>query len=132
MAKRPSMPRDRSPVAANGTQVDEFRHRLREARRTIARTLVTTDAELDTLKAAPAGALIDDGGAETAAAGTLSRLEGQERHELDEIEDALGRLESGTFGLCQTCGRSIALARLRAMPATRHCVGCRRKAEETR
>jgi RNA polymerase-binding transcription factor DksA len=58
------------------------------------------------------------------AAALLSSLEGQEKHELDDIVDALARLEGGTYGLCQSCGRSIRLVRLRAMPAARYCVGC--------
>jgi RNA polymerase-binding protein DksA len=69
----------------------------------------------------------------TSATGTvgavLSRLERRQRHELDEIEDALARLENGTFGLCESCGRAIPLARLRAMPAARRCLDCQKKME---
>ena len=56
--------------------------------------------------------------------GVLSRLDGRERHELDEIYAAQARLETGTFGVCEWCGQPIELARLRAIPATRHCLGC--------
>jgi len=54
----------------------------------------------------------------------LSRLEGRERHQLDEILAALNRLEAGTYGACETCSRAIPLSRLRAVPSTRHCVDC--------
>ena len=57
-------------------------------------------------------------------AGLLERLEGRERHELDEIEAAQGRLEAGRFGACERCCEAIALARLRAVPFTRHCRAC--------
>jgi RNA polymerase-binding transcription factor DksA len=41
--------------------------------------------------------------------------------ELIEVADALTRLDTGTYGRCETCGRSIDDERLEAMPATRFC-----------
>jgi DnaK suppressor protein len=49
--------------------------------------------------------------------------------ELQEIEAAAQRLELGTYGTCQACGRPIGDARLEAMPATRFCVEDQAKAE---
>ena len=49
--------------------------------------------------------------------------------ELQEIEAATQRLERGTYGTCQACGRPIGDARLEAMPATRFCVEDQAKAE---
>lgn len=49
--------------------------------------------------------------------------------ELREIEAAAQRLERGTYGTCQACGRPIGDARLEAMPATRFCVEDQAKAE---
>ena len=46
-----------------------------------------------------------------------------------EIDDALGRIESGTFGTCRTCGQPIAPERLEAMPWATQCIDCKRKAE---
>ena len=43
---------------------------------------------------------------------------------------AQARLETGTFGICEGCGRSVPLARLRAMPAARTCVACEAREEE--
>jgi RNA polymerase-binding transcription factor len=118
-----------NPSSINTALVEDLRGRLWLARGALFRTVARTDDELATLEAHQAGALVEDAAMETAAA-ILSRLEGQQRHELDEIEDALGRLESGTFGLCERCQRPIALARLRAMPAARHCVDCEEKLEK--
>jgi RNA polymerase-binding transcription factor len=115
----------------NAMLVTEFGRRLREARRALLRTLATTDAEIATLERHEAGAMVEDAATDTMAA-ILSRLEGREKHELDEIEDALVRLEAGTFGLCERCGRAIQLARLRALPATRYCYDCQQKTETTR
>ena len=49
--------------------------------------------------------------------------------ELLEVEAAVQRLERGTYGTCQVCGRAIGDERLEAMPATRFCVEDQAKAE---
>lgn len=54
----------------------------------------------------------------------LSRLDDEDRRRLEEIEAALARVESGTYGRCEECGARIAAARLEAEPATRWCVAC--------
>jgi len=49
-------------------------------------------------------------------------LAGQLRAELDEVERALAKLDSGTYGQCEVCAKPIAEARLEAMPAARFCI----------
>src|SRR6478609_6291753 len=46
---------------------------------------------------------------------------------LQAIEEALVRLEKGTYGVCRDCGEPIAPARLRAIPWTRVCITCKEK-----
>ena len=48
----------------------------------------------------------------------------READELQAIEDALARIEDGSYGLCVRCEGEIAEPRLQAMPATRHCMPC--------
>ena len=48
----------------------------------------------------------------------LQRVEAQ----LAEIDAAAARLDAGSYGLCELCGKPIGDARLEAMPATRYCV----------
>ena len=48
--------------------------------------------------------------------------------ELSQVLDALARLEAGTYGLCQTCGRQIPYERLSVMPEARECQACSRQA----
>jgi len=43
---------------------------------------------------------------------------------LDEIDAALGRMDDGTYGRCQTCGAPIPVERLEAVPHARTCVHC--------
>jgi DnaK suppressor protein len=69
-------------------------------------------------------------GAQTAAATEVSESQrGQQLREREEqhlrlIEDALRRIETGNFGLCQACGKPIAPERLEALPWANDCVNC--------
>jgi DnaK suppressor protein len=46
---------------------------------------------------------------------------------LQAIEEALRRIDAGTFGVCRDCGEPIAEARLNAIPWTRVCIKCKEK-----
>ena len=46
---------------------------------------------------------------------------------LQAIEDALRRIEAGTYGICKDCGEPISEARLKAIPWTRSCITCKEK-----
>jgi DnaK suppressor protein len=69
-------------------------------------------------------------GAQTAAATEVSESQrGQQLREREEqhlglIEAALRRVDAGTFGLCQTCGKPIAPERLEALPWAPDCIDC--------
>lgn len=47
------------------------------------------------------------------------------RASADAASDALARLAAGTYGICDRCEDPIPLARLRAIPETHLCVGCK-------
>jgi DnaK suppressor protein len=57
------------------------------------------------------------------------RLRDRDRRLIGKIEEALARLETGTFGKCTSCGRPISAARLRARPVTDLCIDCKTDAE---
>lgn len=59
--------------------------------------------------------------AERGEAQTLARNLGEQ---LEEVDDALGKLRDGTYGRCESCGGEIAEARLEAMPTARLCIDC--------
>jgi DnaK suppressor protein len=46
---------------------------------------------------------------------------------LTAIEEALVRIDKGTYGICRDCGEPIAEARLNAIPWTRVCIKCKEK-----
>jgi DnaK suppressor protein len=58
----------------------------------------------------------------TAERGEAVVLAGQLQETLDEVALAIGRLEDGSYGRCETCDVAIAPARLEAMPAARFCI----------
>ena len=49
----------------------------------------------------------------------------QQVKELNEIEDALKRIEKGKYGICEMCDELIAIGRLRAKPFAKFCTPCR-------
>jgi DnaK suppressor protein len=54
----------------------------------------------------------------------LERLDDTERAELELVERALQRIESGSYGRCETCGEDIAPGRLEILPETSTCIDC--------
>jgi DnaK suppressor protein len=53
-----------------------------------------------------------------------------ERLMLLQVEDALNRLEVGTYGRCTNCGNAINPLRLDAVPSARFCIDCQELAEK--
>lgn len=52
-------------------------------------------------------------------------------HEIyDRVGEALERLENGQYGVCESCGRAIDVARLEAIPYTSMCIDCQRREDE--
>ncbi|MCI0584365.1 MAG: TraR/DksA C4-type zinc finger protein [Chloroflexi bacterium] len=55
-------------------------------------------------------------------------LRDRERAQLRQVEEALERLDAGTFGACRSCGKAIAEERLAAIPWAALCIDCARAA----
>jgi DnaK suppressor protein len=68
-----------------------------------------------------------DSGQVTAERGEVEALAGSLRETLQEINEALAKLEAGTYGRCESCGQQIPEARLEAMPAAKLCIECASK-----
>jgi len=66
----------------------------------------------------------DDDGSRATDQLVSARLLEAARKQLDETEDAVARLDAGTYGLCTNCGEQISPERLEILPAARYCVGC--------
>jgi len=86
-------------------------------------------AQLDELGFGPNGSLtydtnFADSSQVTAERGEADRLAADLQESLDDVDDALRRLDAGTYGLCERCGQPISEARLEAMPTARRCLDC--------
>ncbi len=56
-------------------------------------------------------------------------LEEHERQYILDIEDALKRIENGTYGICQESGEPIPFERLKAIPTAKYTVECQEQIE---
>lgn len=57
-------------------------------------------------------------------------LTDRDREKLQAIQDALERVQNGTYGICESCEAEISPARLNALPFTRLCVSCQAEFEK--
>jgi DnaK suppressor protein len=57
------------------------------------------------------------------------RLRNREMLYIKKVDDALLRIEDGSFGECDACGEDIELRRLEARPTANLCVGCKEEQE---
>ncbi|RJQ71746.1 MAG: RNA polymerase-binding protein DksA [Desulfobacteraceae bacterium] len=57
------------------------------------------------------------------------RIRDRESHLIKKITAALAKIEDGSFGICESCGDEIALARLKARPVTSYCIRCKTQME---
>ena len=58
------------------------------------------------------------------------RMRGRERQLIKKIDQALERIEDGTFGLCERCGHEIGAKRIEARPVATFCINCKTTLEE--
>jgi DnaK suppressor protein len=57
------------------------------------------------------------------------RLREREQRLLKKIDEAIDRINNGTFGICESCGGEISFKRLKARPVTTLCIDCKTKQE---
>lgn len=109
--------------------MDDIRAALAEERRTTLERLSRLGEDFETIVAASEGSNADDehdpeGATIAFERSQLDALLQQARSRLEEIEAATTRLDHGTFGVCERCGRPIGEERLRARPTARRCIAC--------
>jgi len=62
----------------------------------------------------------------------LMSLNENQRGMLREVDEALDRIEEGTYGICEGCGKPIAVRRLEIKPFAKYCVQCQDAIEKKR
>ena len=58
------------------------------------------------------------------------RLRGREQKLMEKIDEALSRIEDGTYGVCDECGEDITVKRLEARPVAKFCIDSKTKQEQ--
>ena len=58
------------------------------------------------------------------------RIRGRQRQLMQKVDEALARIEDGTYGICAGCGEEIAVKRLQARPVAKFCIDCKTKQEQ--
>jgi DnaK suppressor protein len=62
----------------------------------------------------------------------LLSLNENERMRLQEVDESLDRIATGTYGICEECGGPISLKRLEVRPVAKYCVPCLTKLEKAK
>lgn len=60
----------------------------------------------------------------------LLRVKDRERRLISKVQEAIVRIDDGTFGVCDQCGEEISEKRLEARPVTTSCIECKKEEEE--
>lgn len=112
-------------------KMEQFRKRLREMRDRMSgevdRVVEAVRAELDTSTNLSSVPVHMSDLAPDQLEADINVIE-TEREMLVQIQEALHRIDAGTFGICTDCGSAIAQERLRSIPYTPHCIRCASKA----
>jgi len=60
----------------------------------------------------------------------LLRIKDRERKLIMKVKEALDRIDNGTFGICESCGKAISEKRLMVRPITTLCIECKTEGEQ--
>jgi DnaK suppressor protein len=141
------MPKSRlRPAAANagGTkyrpltkrELEEFRRQLESERDRLTAELEAMEEhlpEVEQISLDASGGYDED--LADVASDTFERekgmaIENSVQDLLQQVEEALGRIDEGTYGVCEVCGSPIHPDRLRALPYARLCINCKAREEQ--
>jgi DnaK suppressor protein len=116
------------------TQLATIREELVAERATLVDQVADLDAEADVNNWREGG--FDDDPADAGSASfereTAQSLSNHARNLLSQIDDAMRRMDAGTYGTCERCGEPIETARLEALPYATLCMDCKRRDETGR
>lgn len=103
--------------------LEDFRAKLLAQRRDLFRQAAQTEADLLWLETDVEREAIERGQTETMVR-LLDRLDEREKREIEAIDLAITRIETGSYGRCQGCGKDIPVARLQTLLTATTCLAC--------
>jgi DnaK suppressor protein len=120
--------------APTKTQLRARREELETERAQLLEQVAELDAEADVNNWREGG--FDDDPADAGSASfereTAQSLSNHARRLLTQIDDALRRMDAGTYGRCESCGEYIEVERLEVLPYATMCMDCKRREETGR
>ena len=114
-------------MALRKEKLESFKKHLSVRRESLALELKRATAELINDEVSYTDA-IDQASAETDKSLTV-QMKNRDHDILWQLDEALRRIDSGTFGECERCSESISEARLKASPSTTLCIDCKAELE---
>ncbi|MCU1499671.1 MAG: TraR/DksA family transcriptional regulator [Acidimicrobiales bacterium] len=119
---------DRGPDASH-LDLESVRARLTAAREETVQQLSSLTRDFDDIVAGSEHVNTDDehdpeGATVAFERAQVAALRASAQRRLAALDDALRRLDEGTYGVCTVCGRPIGAERLAAVPGTDTCVDC--------
>ena len=116
-------------VKAKSKRIADLRAYLEEERERLGRELARVEElSTDEERAGLGNHMADNATIVFEQAKNVGMHRVQERM-LAEVEDALARIDDGTYGVCRRCGTAIDSARLRALPTASLCLSCQEDVE---
>lgn len=103
--------------------LQEFRAKLLAQRRDLFRQAAQTEDDLLWLETDSESESEERGRTETMIR-LLDRLDERMKREIEAIDHALMKIETGSYGRCERCGKDIPDARLQSVPWAATCLAC--------
>ena len=119
-----------SPYPQSPAEFSEFRKQLLKTRTAIILQSNAYRRHFDEREATGGSPSVDEELSEIDLSSDIFlALSQRDRNELLAIQEALDRIQTGTYGECTRCGRRIKAARLRAVPVAKFCLPCQNELE---
>ncbi len=108
-----------------------FQHMLEERRDQILKNIHGSSKELNELH--NTHDVMDEGDFASVSTDNMINEEilSAQQRELGEIEEALAKIENGSYGICEMCEEPIGMQRLKVKPFAKYCITCRQIAEKS-
>jgi DnaK suppressor protein len=110
------------------TRKERLRNSLLDEQQKLRREIANAAATSDDVHVGLGNHMAEDATIAFDQAAAVSLLRGKERT-LDQVDEALERMEAGTYGVCERCGQEIDFARLKAIPQATLCMTCQKLVE---
>ena len=122
-------PAEQSVIMSRESKIKEMHEVLTRRHEALRRAVAGDDSLLKKFTQHSGGDVVDFA-CDSATSEIGSQLAEFSSRELQQVENALQKMQQGSYGKCDGCQKNIPLARLQALPYAALCISCQRAAEE--